>query len=207
MKRAITIALAALLASPLHAAETAPAEPAGKAVTEIENAPEFLVPRNDIKGLPNFAKVSDELYRGAQPTAEGFKALKQMGVKTVVNLRVTASDREAMAGLGLQYVEISFKPWHPEDEDILPFLRLLGEKQHLPVFVHCKHGADRTGTMVALYRMAYQSWTRTQAVTELPRFGFHSIWNNLKGYLLGIDVEALKQRAAPAALPTIETVK
>ena len=72
-----------------------------------------LQPRNDLPGLPNFAKVADGLYRGAQPSAEGFRTLTGMGVKTVVNLRWAHSDREMLAGTGLQYLHIRAKAWHP----------------------------------------------------------------------------------------------
>ncbi|MBM4045799.1 MAG: hypothetical protein FJ279_11845 [Planctomycetes bacterium] len=167
---------------------------------------ELATPRNDIPALSNFAKVSDALYRGAQPTAEGFAKLKEMGVKTVVNLRGFHSDRGLMKGLGLNYVHISFKPWHAEDEDVIPFLKLVLNPKNQPVFVHCLHGADRTGTMVAIYRVCGQGWKMDKAMEELPRFGFHTVWENLRRYLLALDPEALKAKAASAPDPKAERV-
>lgn len=79
-------------------------------------AQEPLTPRQDLPGLTNYAKVSEALHRGAQPTAEGFAELKKMGIKTVVNLRSFHSDRGKLQGTGLQYVHIYCKAWHPEEE-------------------------------------------------------------------------------------------
>jgi tyrosine-protein phosphatase SIW14 len=166
----------------------------------------LATPRNDIPGLPNFARVSDHLYRGAQPTAEGFAALKDMGIKTVVNLRVVHTDKKLLEGHGLQYVHISFKPWHPEEEDFVKFLSVVTNPEYQPVFVHCQHGADRTGIMVALYRVAELGWKPERALEELPNFGFHEIWDDLREHFLELDVVKLKDRAKAGAGPVPELV-
>ena len=164
-------------------------------------------PRNDIEGLPNFAKVSDALYRGAQPSAEGFARLKEMGVKTVVNLRAVTSDSDLMKGLGLSYVHISFKPWHIEEEDIMDFLKIVTDPGNQPVFVHCRHGADRTGTMVAIYRVTVQKWDLEKALSELPNFGFHKVWDNLKDYMREeFQPEEIIEKVRKAEIPKIEVV-
>src|SRR2546430_16110664 len=111
----------------------------------------LLTPRNDIPGVSNFAKISPVLYRGAQPTPEGFKDLRKMGIKTVVNLRSFHTDRRKIKGSGLRFAHMYCKAWHPESEDVARFLRLMEDKNNHPVFVHCLHGADRTGMMVAAY--------------------------------------------------------
>lgn len=95
-------------------------------------------------GLPNLHKVSPVLYRGAQPTAEGMRELKKLGIRTVVNLRWLHSDRDEIGDTGLAYEEISMKSWHPEDEDVARFLRIVTDPDRTPVFIHCQHGADRT---------------------------------------------------------------
>jgi protein tyrosine/serine phosphatase len=148
-------------------------------------------------GLSNFHHVSDDLYRGAQPTAEGFRQLQAMGVKTVINLRFFHSDRELITGTDLDYEEIPMNTWHAEDEDVVRFLTLVSDKSRAPFFVHCQHGADRTGMMCAVYRIVIQGWTRDEAIKEMTsgRFGFHEIWSNLVAYLQKFDLENLKQQA------------
>lgn len=151
-------------------------------------------------GLTNLHRVSDELYRGDQPTAEGFHQLQAMGVKTVIDLRVFHNDREKMAGTDLGYEEIPMNAWHPEDEDAVRFLNLVSDTSRAPFFVHCEHGADRTGSMCAVYRIVIQGWTKDEAIAEMTRgdFGFHGMWRNLVEYLREIDVEKLKQQAFPS---------
>ena len=148
-------------------------------------------------GLPNFHQVSETLYRGAQPTAEGFRQLKALGIKTVVNLRSFHSDREEMGTVALRREHIYFKAWHAEDEEVVRFLKIVTDTNQTPVFVHCQHGADRTGTMCAIYRVAVQGWTKDAAIKEMTEggFGYHVIWTNLIAYLRRLDIAAL-QRAA-----------
>ena len=155
-------------------------------------------------GLSNFNKVSDALYRGAKPEAEGFTSLKKLGVKTVVNLETFHSDRERLeeSKSGLAYEHIFMKAWHAEDEDIVRFLKIVTDRSKTPVFIHCYHGSDRTGTMCAVYRIFVQGWSREDAVKELKEggYGFHVIWKNLEEYLLHLDVEKIRKDAGlPAA--------
>ena len=148
-------------------------------------------------GLPNFHKVSDQFYRGEQPFPEGFPELKKRGIKTVINLRAFHSDKGNIAGTGLAYESSSFNTWHPEEEDMIKFLKIVTDKEKEPVFVHCQHGSDRTGTMAALYRMAVQGWPADEAIKEMKEggFGFHTVWQNLEPFLRGLKIEELKAKA------------
>ena len=194
------LALAACTQAVAERAEPAPVAAPAPAV-------DVLLPRNDLAGLPNFARVSAELYRGAQPTAEGLQRLREMGVKTVVNLRDLHSDRDELAGLGLRYAHIHCKAWHPEEEDVVRFLSIVTDPGNQPVFVHCQHGADRTGMMVAAYRVAAQGWTAEEAAEELPRFGFHSIWKDILETVRSLDREKLRDRMAELPRRELETVR
>jgi protein tyrosine/serine phosphatase len=151
----------------------------------------------DKPGLPNLHKVSDKLYRGAQPTKEGMRQLERMGIKTVVNLRSFNSDRGELTGTGLKYQHLWVKAWHPEDKEVVAFLKTVSDTNSTPVFVHCQHGADRTGTFCAIYRIAVQGWTKEQAIEEMTKggFGYHTIWKNLIEYIQTLDIPALKKQA------------
>jgi uncharacterized protein (TIGR01244 family) len=154
--------------------------------------------RIELPGLPNLHKVSDDLYRGAQPTAEGMKQLEKLGVKTVINLRSLHSDRDEIKDTGLTYEHIYMTPSNIEDKDVVRFLRIVNDGNRTPVFVHCQHGADRTGTMCAIYRIAVQGWSKDEAVEEMTKggFGFHSIWQNLLDYIRKLNVEEIKHKAS-----------
>ncbi len=151
----------------------------------------------DLPGLPNLHKVSDDLYRGAQPSAEGMEQLEKLGIKTVVNLRSIHSDQDELEGTNLAYEHIEMTAWNPESEDVVRFLRIISDSNSLPVFVHCQHGADRTGLMCAIYRITEQTWSKDEAIEEMTKggFGFHEIWKNLPDYILKLDIDQVKHTA------------
>jgi protein tyrosine phosphatase (PTP) superfamily phosphohydrolase (DUF442 family) len=191
---------------PADVEDDAVAPPATQPIVAKKTTRPLATPHNDVPGAPNLAQVDAGLWRSAQPTAEGFKNLKALGIRTVISLRRLADDRTPLKGLGLRYVHIHFSPWHAEDEDVVRFLKVVSDPRNQPVLVHCQHGADRTGTMVAIYRAYAQAWPLTEAMQELPRFGFHSIWANLKSYLVHLDLRALRDEVAAAPPPAVEIV-
>jgi protein tyrosine phosphatase (PTP) superfamily phosphohydrolase (DUF442 family) len=148
----------------------------------------------ELPGLPNFHKVSEDLYRGAQPTEEGFGELKKLGIQAIVNLRSFHSDRDEMAERDFIYEHIYMKAWHPEDKEIIRFLEIVTDESKLPVFVHCLHGADRTGTMSALYRIFIQGWSKEEAIEEMTKggYGFHGVWLNLTKYIEKLDINNIQ---------------
>ena len=148
-------------------------------------------------GIKNFYQVTTNLYRGAQPTAEGMKALEARGVKTVINLRAWHSDQDEVAGTGLKSVRFETKPWHAEEEDVVGFLRAATDTNNRPVFVHCQRGADRTGMMCAMYRIVVCGWTKAEAIDEMKSggFDFNPAWHDLTMFIEKADVADIKRRA------------
>ncbi|MCF7958727.1 MAG: tyrosine-protein phosphatase [Phycisphaerae bacterium] len=155
----------------------------------------------ELAGVPNYHKVSDGLYRGAQPTSEGMANLKESGIKTIVNLRKFHSDRDEMGEWTPGYEHIKMAAWHAEREDIVRFLKIVNDPDQQPVFVHCLHGADRTGTMCAIYRVVMEGWSKEDALKEMTRggFNFHETWKNLMEFVDQLDVEAIKKEVADSA--------
>ncbi len=151
------------------------------------------------EGAPNLFKVSDTLYRSAQPTDDGLRNLRELGIVTVVNLRAFHSDRDELDP-ELGYEDIHMKSWHPEREDAVAFLRIVTDPKRAPVLLHCQHGADRTGAMTAIYRIAVQGWSKDDAIREMKDggYGFHKIWGNLTEWLQDLDVESLREEAGIA---------
>lgn len=141
--------------------------------------------RTNVLGVSNFAEVTPNLYRGGQPRPQGYANLKKMGVDVVVDLRLSGkgTERQNVEQAGMTYVSI---PWHclfPNDKDFAKFLLLLRENKNKKVFVHCRYGDDRTGMMIAAYRMAVEGWTPAEARKEMDAFGFHhAICHPLESY-------------------------
>jgi protein tyrosine/serine phosphatase len=89
------------------------------------------------------------------------------------------------------------KAWHPEHKEVVRFLQIVTNPKRTPVLVHCQHGADRTGTMITLYRIAVQGWTKEEALREMTEggFGFHEIWTNLPKWIQELDIESIRKDA------------
>lgn len=157
--------------------------------------PENWAPPVQVVGVPNLHKVSDLLYRCAQPTAPGFKELEKLGIRTVVNLRSEHSDRNMLAGTNLKYYEIPSKATQVKEADLLKFLQIVTNPEEGPYLVHCHHGADRTGLFVAVYRIVVQGWSREEAIREMQKggFGFHNTYTNIVKYLQTFDPEKFRR--------------
>ncbi len=141
------------------------------------------------RGLPNFGSVTGALFRGGQPTQAGLKALQAMGIKTIVNFRdepaEAAAEKTQVESLGIRYVGIPWKGRHgPTNAQVIQFLDLLRANGQAKIFVHCKRGSDRTGLMVAAYRVAVEHKPVAEAMAEMRRFHYDWLWlPNLQRYI------------------------
>jgi len=151
----------------------------------------------ELPGVPNLHKVSEDLYRGAQPSNEGMRQLEKLGIKTVVNLRSVHSDRDEIENTGLSYEHIRMTLWNTQDEDIVRFLKIVTDSNNTPVFVHCQFGADRTGMMCAIYRIVVEGRNKNEAIDEMTEggFGYHSIFKNLVDYIHALDIDKIRHAA------------
>ncbi len=138
-----------------------------------------------LAGVPNLHKVTDNLYRSAQPTAEGMSNLAELGIKTVINLRDNHSDKDEIGELPLNARRIEIFAGNMKDEYVEEFLSIVNDTSAVPVLVHCLHGADRTGTMCAMYRILCQGWSPNDAINEMENggYGYHSIWSNIPRFI------------------------
>ena len=156
----------------------------------------------DLAGVPNLHQITATLYRSAQPTAEGFRNLAALGIKSVISLRQTVNDTPLAEGTGLTLHRIPTKSRHVAEKSgakVVATMQALDTGLgHGPTLIHCHHGADRTGLIAALYRILVQGWTREAALKELVEGGyrFHSMWANIPRYLTSVDLTALKSRIA-----------
>ena len=138
--------------------------------------------------LPKFHKVNENLYRGAQPQSGGLKKLSELGIKTVINLRgesdQTHNEQVEAEAAGMRYFNIPMSGLgRPSDEQVNRALSIIDARENWPVFVHCQRGADRTGVIIAVYRISREQWTEEQAITEAKRFGLASIQFRKKDYI------------------------
>jgi len=172
----------------------------------VSKAP-VLAPCDDcVPGVINFAKVDAALWRGSQPTAEGFRNLEKLGVRTIVSFRHDNDDLPLLKGTGLKYLRIPSRAFRPKDANIARFLKLMEDPIHWPVFIHCAQGRDRTGYNVAAYRMVYQGWKAEDAIAEMKAFRFNRVWVTNPGYLRDLDAAGMKQRMGVSPAPQPKAV-
>jgi tyrosine-protein phosphatase SIW14 len=141
------------------------------------------------RGVPNFGRVTDNLYRGGQPTSEGFNALHAMGVGIVVDFREKptdmATERRQVESLGMKSVDIPWSANHePSSDQIVEFLDLVRANPETKIYVHCRRGADRTGVMIAAFRIAVEHKSVADAVSEMHRYHYDWLFRSqLKRYI------------------------
>lgn len=128
--------------------------------------------------IRNFHEVTPFLYRGGQPGREGYKALAEAGVKTIISFRwgkkIVKTEMEAVQSLGMTFISMPLCYWKtPNVNDCEQFLKIVDDDKNWPVFVHCFHGSDRTGLLVAVFRLTRQQWKVDDAYKEMKECGFH----------------------------------
>ena len=143
--------------------------------------------------LPNFHQTAPGIWRGAAPTEAGLRQLKAMGIKTVIDLRIAPKTvkKEGIyaRSLGFHWINLPMGSDPPTPKEVSTLLAMLKQAPSSPVFVHCQHGADRTGCMIGIYRVTQQGWSYPRAFAEMRQDGFNPRWVKLS--------EAVQQRAKP----------
>ncbi len=149
------------------------------------------------EGIVNFGKVNDSLYRGAQPDALGIRNLRKLGIKTIINLRLAkeawkAEEAEANAN-GMIYTNVPMKGFgRPTPEQVAKALAMI-ETLPSPVFVHCARGCDRTGTIIACYRIKHDHWPGEPALQEARHYGISMFAWGMRKYIAEFGQASTKQ--------------
>jgi tyrosine-protein phosphatase SIW14 len=162
-----------------------------------------------MQGIDNFYQVDEHVYRGAQPTVEGFKYLAKLGVNTVLDLRApggrSTEEAQLVSALGMHYVNVPMNGLTPPSEaEITKILALLEDDNSRGVFVHCKRGADRTGAVIAAYRIDHDHWDNSRALKEAMACGMSFFQLPRQSYIRNFHPRATienAQIAKPATEP------
>jgi len=168
--------------------------------------PRFARRLSDALGVAYAAEVAPGLYRGGQPDEAGIAWLKSLGVKTVINLRHYHGDTEGAraSAAGLRYERIPLASSDaPERGQVARFLELVKDPTLRPLYVHCLHGVDRTGAMMAVYRMEMEGWSNAEAFAEMEYFEAHRIWRDLRNFVRryrpGWPIKPAEPKPAPVS--------
>lgn len=158
-----------------------------------------------VAGVGNFHRLNESVYRGAQPSAQGFQSLAKLGIKTIIDLRGaghrSAEERRVVESAGMKYINIPLSGHlAPSQDQVDKLLELLNDQSAGPVFVHCRRGADRTGTVIACYRIAHDRWQNQKALAEAKANGMSWTEIAMKHYVLGYRAGSEAVAAAPVAV-------
>lgn len=146
--------------------------------------------------IPQFVQVDERLYRGGAPNEAGLRLIKEKGIKTVISLQGVSdtqqAEKELVESLGMKFVSLPMSvDERPGDEAILTFLETVLTPDDAPVFVHCASGRDRTGAVVAVYRVTFNEWGPKEAYKEAKKYGF---WPYKGEYALKNFIHQLKDK-------------
>ena len=172
----------------------APADAQTARPAQAERNPDWATP---LPHVSNLHQVTPGLYRSARLDSVDVAQLQALGVKTVISLRSFHSDTDLLKDSGIHTIRIPINTWAIRDSHVIEAMRTIrAAEQQGPVLLHCLHGADRTGMMIAMYRMLYQGWSRDKAVDELKNggYGYHAVWKNIERYLSRVNVDDIRAR-------------
>lgn len=155
---------------------------------------------NELKADANFYQVDARLYRSEQPIGDDVSAIHTQNIKTIINLRYfDRNDNQDLFGDDITLINAPLLTWRLRPSDIANVLYHIETQQKQgAVLVHCHHGSDRTGIVVAMYRIIYQGVSIEEARREMKHgdYGYHLIWKNLDNLLSPIGVAQVKGELA-----------
>jgi protein tyrosine/serine phosphatase len=146
--------------------------------------------------VPNFYQVTPSLYRSGFPFPDGFPVLEKLGVRTVINLAEKEQDKARAGNVKLRFVHVPVPREGISDDAVVAVLRLLAKKEDGPFLVHCVHGSDRTGAIIAMHRILVQGWTREAAIREMREGDYGFGLPVFAKYVEGADLAKLRARLA-----------
>lgn len=173
----------------------------------------FSVPAfagSSVQGIHNFYQVDSHVYRGGQPSESGFQYLVKLGVKTILDLREPgdrATQEERMVTtLGLKYINVPMSGLTPPTAaQISQILALLEDSSPGAVFVHCMRGADRTGAVIAAYRIDHDHWNNDRALEEAKSDGMSFFQVPRKDYIRNFHALAIQANStAKTTVPAVD---
>ena len=150
-----------------------------------------------VSGQSNLHRVDEGVYRSGQPTAKDFKALEADGFREVLNLRNLHSDDDEAAATSLVLHHLRTRAKTIDEEQLTEALQVIQNRRG-PILIHCWHGSDRTGAVVALYRIVFQGVSKEEAIREMTEggYGFHKIYSNIPETIRRADIERIRAELA-----------
>ena len=145
--------------------------------------------------LKNLYLIDKGIYRSEQPDEEDINNLMSLGIKEVLNLRELHSDKDDIGDKNFLLHRIKINTGNITEEQIIEALRIINNRKG-SILIHCWHGSDRTGVTIAVYRIIFNNWSKSQALDEMTNggYGYHAkIYPELVTLVESLDIDKIKQ--------------
>lgn len=153
--------------------------------------------------LKNFGQMDERFYRGGQPKEKDYKALAELGIRTIIDLREDPEpyEKPMAESLGMTYVNIPMiAKKYPTPEATEMFLKTVNNPATGKFFVHCAGGRHRTGVMGAVYRIQFYNWNFDQVYKEMKQYDFYTSWGHgaFKDFVQDYSAQMQQSKTAAA---------
>lgn len=144
-----------------------------------KNPPTYWAKKISSSTLENLYQVNPYLFRSAEPTEKSFQKISILGIKKIIVLYPKKKQKYFFSGI--EYYYFPMKSHKPNKESIEKALFEIKKSldNNIPTLIHCFHGADRTGLVIACHRIFHEHWKKEEAIAEMLEggYGFHSLWS------------------------------
>ncbi len=160
-----------------------------------EKRPENWAVRVNNFAFKNLYRLNDSIFRSEQPNEKGFKVLDSLKIKSILSLRSSYKDSKLSGKTVFEFYQVGMSADSFSDNEIIEALKII-KKSPKPLLIHCVHGADRTGVVIAMYRIIYNAWSKEEALKEMKKgdFNFHKVYQNIIDYIKNVDIEDIKKK-------------
>lgn len=145
------------------------------------------------QNFKNLFKINQNIFRSEQPKNTSDEELSILGIKSILNLRDDISDSAVLSPINFELYNVKMDARKVDENQVKIALEII-KNAPKPILIHCKHGSDRTGLIIAMYRITEENWTRENAIFEMKRggFGFHDKYQNIPRFIRNCNLEELK---------------
>jgi protein tyrosine/serine phosphatase len=159
-----------------------------KSIIALSAAFTFLFSIPSQAEITNLGQATPFIFRGALPTeTQDYEMLKNQGVQVILSLLTTSLDikkeQKIAKQMGIKFVSVPLSGWRsPSNQEMSKIQDVLIHAPEYPVFIHCRHGKDRTGLSIGVYRVRQENWSKEKAYEEMIEWGFKPILLTLTHY-------------------------
>ncbi len=144
--------------------------------------------------LENWHQIDDKVFRSSQPDADDMPLLQQLNITDILNLRSIHTDNDEAKNTSIKLHHIKTNAGDISPDEIVQALKIITTTKGR-ILVHCWHGSDRTGAVIASYRIVVQGWNKEEAIDEMVNggYGFHAIFGNIVPTIKGLEVDKIRK--------------